>query len=202
MKFLNYLLISSFLFSLTALADTYQFDSSKSSAVFRVKKLAKFTVTGKFQVFSGAINYDPNNITSESVQAAFKTGSLITKDNMAGTPNFGEGLAKFRDPHLKSEDFFFSEKYPLMTFISHGVSRADSEHFTISGDLAIRDRTKGVEIVVTKINDVQSANTIHFRGTTEVDRQDFGMVWNRLVEGITFVDDKVQIELDIFGEKQ
>ena len=48
------------------------------------------------------------------------------------------GLGK-RDKHLRSADFFDASKYPLMTFTSNSITRAEGNTYNVNGTLTIKD---------------------------------------------------------------
>src|SRR6185503_6661620 len=50
-----------------------------------------------------------------------------------------------RDDHLRSGDFFESEEYPDITFVSTDVAR-DGDDWTITGDLTIKGVTHSIAV--------------------------------------------------------
>ena len=49
-----------------------------------------------------------------------------------------------RDAHLKSEDFFFTEKYPEISFTSTSFTKTGENTYQLNGDLTMRGVTKPV----------------------------------------------------------
>ena len=105
-----------------------------------------------------------------------------------------------RDGHLKSGDFFDTETYPNITFVSTDVKR-DGSDWAITGDLTIKDVTKSVTIDFEQTGSAQDpfGNVrVGFEGETTINRKDWGLTWNAALEtGGVLVSDKIKLEFDI-----
>lgn len=106
-----------------------------------------------------------------------------------------------RDAHLKSADFFDVQKHPVMTFKSTRVEPAGEGKLKLTGDLTIRGVTRqvvfDVEGPTPPIRGPANMERIGATATARINRKDFGMTWNRLLEagGVT-VGDEVTITID------
>lgn len=171
---------------------TYTFDMSHTEVGFDVRHF--FTkVHGRFNDFSGSIVFDPENLTASRVQVAIRDSSIYTANDR-------------RDNHLRSEDFFWTEKHPLITFKSTKVIPGQSaERFQVEGELAIRGVTRTVVLDVEYLGsgvasiggNVQGMRA-GFVGKTTVNRKDFGIVWNRTLDtGGVMLGDDVDITLNV-----
>ena len=90
--------------SAPAYADTYQVDKQHTEAAFQVRHL--FTkVRGVFRDVDGTIRFDKANPADSNVVFRLKVASIDT------------GVDQ-RDNHLRSQDFFWAEKYPEISFTS------------------------------------------------------------------------------------
>jgi len=157
-------------------------DSSHSEVGFKVKHLMISTVRGSFNGFGGKLTGDLNNL---SVYFTINTGTINTNN-------------VDRDNHLKSPEFFDSEKYQTITFVSNGYNVEDTE---ITGDLTI----KGVTRVVT-LNSQYNGTSVDpwgnkkhgFEFSGEISRDDFDLTWNATLDtGGVLVSDKVNMVIDI-----
>ena len=92
-------------------ADEFTIDPVHSSANFAVKHLMISNVHGRFSDVSGTIIYDEKDPSKSSVLAIIKTASVNT-DNQS------------RDKHLRSADFFETDKYPEIRFQSTKRSKS------------------------------------------------------------------------------
>src|SRR5690554_3283850 len=107
---------------------TWTLDNTHSEIAFKVKHMMISTVTGHFEDFEASAKTDGENFEDAHFEFAAKTASINTKN-------------EDRDTHLKSDDFFNSEVYPEMKFVSKSFK--DDK---IVGDLTIRDVTKEVTL--------------------------------------------------------
>lgn len=86
-------------------------------------------VHGRFTDFSGTLIFDPDNLKDSQVSFTIKINSIDT------------GLPK-RDRHLRSADFFDASQYPLMTFTSKSITKAEGNTYNVSGILVIKNVAK------------------------------------------------------------
>ena len=171
----------------SAAADAFVLDQSHTNVAFKVRHLGISTVSGRFAKFSGSFRYDSANPAASRVDVTVDVASVDTDIDR-------------RDEHLRSEDFFFVEKYPTMTFASREVERVDDTHFLVKGDLTIRGITKPVVLDATLggVLRLESGATIAaLHATTTINRFDYGLAWNRLTEGVANVAPQVVIVMDI-----
>ncbi len=150
----------------------WSIDKVHSSIEFSVKHLMISTVKGKFKAFNGSLRLDLDDIESSSVVLNIDAGSISTEDND-------------RDNHLKSPDFFHVENHPVINFESSGI-RKIGNGITVDGKLKIRDVTKDVSIageLQGPIVDFQRKQRVGFDGEFSLNRKDYGLKWNMLLEG-------------------
>ena len=173
-------------------ADEYALDNAHSSIGFAVKHLMVSTTKGEFTDYAGTIQFDPENIEATAVDVTIQATSIDTR------------VVK-RDDHLRSPDFFDVEKFPTVTFKSKSVTKS-GEGFVMTGDLTIHGVTKETAIPCTISGPVQSpsgAMVIGITGETKINRQDFGLTWNKtLDQGGYVVDDEVNILVSVEAQKK
>lgn len=177
--------------SLPALAGTttWQIDPKHSSAQFAVTHLMISTVRGEFHQVNGTVVYDDVDISKSSVNVTIDTSTVDTRE-----PD--------RDKHLMSPDFFDVAKYPTISFKSTRVEPAGPGKFKVTGDLTIRGVTKQAALEVTApkpaIKDPWGLQRTAVSGSTKINRQDFGVAWNKTLDsGGVVVGDDVNITLDV-----
>ena len=171
--------------------DTYNIDPVHTSIAFKVKHMMVSDVKGQFERFTGTIVLDPKNLEASSVDITIETPSISTNNEK-------------RDGHLKSPDFFDAEKYPTITFKSKKIVK-NGEQWVAVGDLTMRGVTKEVELPFSLNGPVTAgtASIIGVSAATEINRQDFGVSWNKSLDaGGVVVSDKVRIELEVEAKKQ
>ncbi len=175
--------------NLPALAGaTYNIDPAHSFAEFAVKHMMVETVKGRFGSIVGSLVLDEANPGASSVNLSIDVASLDS-----GVPD--------RDAHLRSDDFFNAEKYPTITFASKRITPVDDTTFRVAGDLTIRDITREIELDVEyegRIVDAFGLDRVGFTGETTVNRKEFGLKWNMLIEaGGMVVADKAKLTVHI-----
>ena len=168
---------------------TWQIDPQHSSAQFAVTHLMISTVRGEFHGLKGALSLDDKDITKSTVEVTIDANSVDTRE-----PN--------RDAHLKSPDFFDVAKYPFITFKSTKVEKVSSGQLKVTGDLTIRGVTRQVVLNVdgpkAPIKDPMGMQRTAVSATTKINRQDFGVSWNKTLDsGGVVVSDDVNITLDV-----
>ncbi len=168
-------------------AATYTVDDVHSQVQFKVAHLMISTVRGEFTDYSATIKADPESKTVQSVVATIQTASIDTRN-------------KKRDDHLRSADFFYVDKYPEMTFKSTGIS-GKGDNISVVGDLTIRGNTRPVELkgsFAGEVTDPWGNTKSGFEASGTIDRKDYGLTWNKVLEtGGFVVGDEVEIVLEI-----
>ncbi|MGB7631498.1 MAG: YceI family protein [Candidatus Deferrimicrobium sp.] len=169
-------------------AAPWQFDPAHTGVHFKVRHLMISSVRGEFEKVSGKILYDEADVTKSSADVTIDAASINTR------------VAK-RDDHLRSPDFIDAAKYPTITFTSKRVERAGVGTLTMTGDLTIRGVTKEVVLTVEgptpAIMDPGGNYRVGGQATTKIDRRDFGLVWNKVVEAGVVVGDEIEITIDV-----
>lgn len=169
-----------------AFAGEWNVDKVHTAVKFKVKHLLT-NVWGEFTDYEAELNYDPANPTNSTIKVTINVNSIDT------------GVEK-RDAHLASEDFFWAEKYPTMTFVSKKITAVGKNQLKVMGDLTIRGVTKEIELMVDGPSD-----PLDFMGTTKVaasasatiNRTEWGLNWNRAIEaGNLVVGEDVTIVID------
>jgi polyisoprenoid-binding protein YceI len=146
-----------------SLTGHWTLDPGRSSATLRSKSMwGLVPVKGTFGRLEGTATISPEGEA---------TGSIAVAADSLGTKN------SKRDTHLRSADFFLSEKYPHINF-SVGKVVPAGEGVTVSGTLTVRDRSQPISFPATA--DLASDGDIALDATVEVDRSEFGLTWNQM----------------------
>ena len=166
----------------------YSIDPAHSSINFSVRHMVIAKVRGKFSEYSGQIRIDEEDFTRSSAELRVRTASIDTG-------------VEDREKHLRSADFFDSEKHPEMRFVSRSITKTGDRRYKMSGELTIRDVTKTIELEVRDEGrgkdpwgNERAGYTVH----GSLDRGDYGLRWNQALEaGGVLVGEKVDIDLEL-----
>ena len=168
-------------YSTDLVAGTWTIDPSHSEVGFTVRHLVS-KVRGQFETFEGTLT------TGETLEETRANASVDL--NSVNTRDAG------RDGHLRSADFFDVENHGAMTFVTTSF---DGQ--TATGELTLKGVTRTVELDVEFLGiggDPWGGTRVGFEATTEINRKDFGVSFNGVVDGgKVLVGDKVQIHLAI-----
>jgi polyisoprenoid-binding protein YceI len=169
-------------------AETYQIDKAHTTVGFAVRHILT-KVRGKFKEFDGTFTFDPK-------QPEKTTGTFTAKAASIDT-----GIEQ-RDAHLRSEDFFHAEKYPELRLVVKRMNETKERGiYTMTADLTIRDVTKPVTFEVTHLGTSSAMGgkqKAAFEARAKINRKDFGLAWNKILEGGTFlVGEEVELLIDV-----
>ena len=172
-----------------AYAQTYDIDGSHTAAQFSVRHLMVSNVKGEFTKTSGTVVYDPKNVANSKVEATVDVNSVNTR-------------VEKRDADLKGDEFFNAKTFPTMKFVSTKVEQNGVGKLKVTGNLTIRDVTKEVVLDVDgpteEIKDPWGNARRGASATTKINRQDFGLKYNKLLEtGGLAVGNDVAITIDL-----
>jgi polyisoprenoid-binding protein YceI len=144
---------------------TWTLDPIHSSASFAVKHMVVATFRGRFEDFDATLTVGENG--EAKLVGVVKTDSIVVKDeNLAG--------------HLKSPDFFDTERYPELRYEANSIRR-EGDELIVDGELTIKGNTHPVEgrgTVVGPHDDIAGNTKIGLTLETTIDRTKFGLEWN------------------------
>ena len=173
--------------------ERWEIDSSHSSVHFLVRHLVIAKVRGSFARWSGTVQVPDGDFSKASVAVTIDASSIDT------------GVAD-RDAHLKSADFFNVAHYPELRFVGKRVQPRAGADIDVVGDLTIKGITREVVLRVEQhgqAKDPWGNLRTAFSAKTSIDRKDFGLTWNQVLEtGGVIVGDRVEIEAEIQAVKQ
>jgi polyisoprenoid-binding protein YceI len=176
-----------FMAALPAVSATWDIDDSHTTAKFKIRHLMVSNVYGQITGAKGSLEMDEKDPT--------KTTGTVTLDvSTVNTAN------EKRDAHLKGEDFFDVAKNPSIIYTIKRVTKGKAGKYKMDGELTMKGVTKSVSL-----NDVEITPTVKdpwggirrgFSGTTTLNRKEYGLTWNKQLDGGGMVvGDTVEIEV-------
>ena len=173
--------------------ERWEIDSSHSSMYFSVRHLVIARVRGSFARWSGTIQAPDGDFSKATVSVTIDASSIDT------------GVAD-RDAHLKSPDFLDVAQHPELRFVAKRVEPRSVGEVDVVGDLTLKGTTREVVLRVEQhgqAKDPWGNVRAAFTAKTSIDRKDFGLAWNQVLEtGGVMVGDRVDIEAEIEAVKQ
>jgi polyisoprenoid-binding protein YceI len=168
-------------------------DPVHSKVNFTVDHLVISEVDGIFKSFSGSLTETNSDFTDAEITFEIVTASMSTDNEK-------------RDGHLKSEDFFYAEKYPKISFKSSSFKKVNDKEYTLKGNLTMRGVTRQVTLTTKyggQIMDGYGNTRAAFKVTGSLKRMDYGIAWNGKTEhGSLVVGEDVDIEIKLELIKQ
>ena len=173
----------------------WTFEPGHTAAGFCVRHMMVTYVRGHFKDVHGWLDFDPDDPAGARAEATIDARKLWT-----GEPQ--------RDEHLRSADFLDVERFPEILFKSRQVRLCGADEAVMAGDLTIRGVTKPVDLQVRHLgrwqtpwweDGVDKGPKVRagFAATTRINRHDFGVSWNSVLDaGGIVVGDDVLITVD------
>lgn len=155
--------------SIFGFANKQVIDQEKSKVTFEISNMKIKTVNGSFGGMKGTVNFNPKDLKNSSFNVCVDAATVNT-DNTK------------RDDHLRTEDFFFVSKYPVVCFESESIQKTSSG-YVVKGKLTLHGVTKQITVPFTFENNV-------LKGTGKINRLDYGV---GVETGTAMVGDEVTI---------
>ena len=165
---------------------TWQLDPYHTQVSFSAKHLGMMTVRGHFTEVNAKGDIHPDNPLSSSVEVTIGAASIRTNNET-------------RDNDLRSGNFLEVDKYPVITFKSTSLEPAGMDHYKLHGDLTIKGNTRPVSLELHKygeFNDPMMGHRIAYSANTKINRKDYGLTFNMMLDGKFVVSDEIPIEIE------
>lgn len=153
--------------------ETYAFDKQHTNILFSIKHLGLSNFYGQFNDFDGTLVLDTEEPSKSKVDVTIDAASIDTD-------------VEALDKHLRSPDFFDTDKYPKITFKSTKVQQVSKDTYRVTGKLKMHGKTKKVSFDA-KLNfngphplsnfseKYKGAHYAAFSAKTKILRSDFDM---------------------------
>ena len=175
-----------------AAAETYSVDATHSNVGFSIVHFfAK--VPGRFTKIEGTFTLDPDDYSKGEVNISIDPESIDTAN-------------EDRDNHLRGPDFFDVAGHPKITFASTKVLPAGKNKVKVEGTLTLHGVSQPVTLDVDVLGmgpDAWGGYRSGIEARTTINRKDFGISWNKVLDSGGFVlGDEVDILINIEGVRQ
>ncbi len=161
-------------------AQQYTPTDQGSAVNFAIKNFA-VTTNGSFTGLKGTIFFNESDVAASRFEVSVDVTTINT------------GI-KSRDNHLKKEEYFNTEKFPGMSFVSKQVLAGEMPgKYTLKGFITIKGTTREISFpfTVTRQND-----GLLFTGMFKLNRRDFKVGGSSLV-----LSDNLIVSLSLFAKR-
>ncbi|HKS70220.1 MAG TPA: YceI family protein, partial [Ktedonobacterales bacterium] len=161
-------------------------DPYHTQVEFAAKHLGMMTVRGHFADVSVTGTIDPDHPEASSVEVTIQTASIRTHNEN-------------RDNDLRSSNFLEVDKYPTITFKSTKIEHTGGDRYTMTGDLTIKGVTKSVTLQGVRygeFNDPMMGHRIAYSAEGQINRRDFNMTFNPVLDGKFVVSNEIQLMIE------
>jgi polyisoprenoid-binding protein YceI len=165
---------------------TWKFDPYHTQVEFSAKHLGMMTVRGHFAEVTATGEIDVERPEHSKIEASINTLSIRTHNET-------------RDNDLRSSNFLEAEKYPTITFKSTRIEPAGKDRYKLTGDLTIKGTTRPVTLDVVRygeFNDPRMGHRIGYAASGQINRKDFGMKFDAVLDGKFVVSNEIQINIE------
>ena len=171
---------------------TWKIDPAHTDVSFSAKHMMITTVRGKFDRVEGALELDEE-------QPARSRGEI-----RVGAASLSTGF-EARDQHLRSADFFDSEKHEWIDVRTTSVEPADGGNYKVTADITIRGVTRPVTFDVEFLGTTRGmsgARHAGFSARAKVNRKEWGLNWNLALEaGGWLVGDEIKLDIEVAADE-
>jgi len=165
---------------------TWTFDPLHTQVEFSAKHLGMMTVRGNFTEVTATGDLHPDQPERSTAEVTIRTASIRTHNEQ-------------RDNDLRASYFLEVDKYPTITFKSTKIETKGKDRGTMTGDLTIKGVTHPVTLNVVKygeFNDPAMGHRIGYAAETKINRKDFGMSFDAMLDGKFVVSHEIQINIE------
>src|SRR5262245_8754355 len=173
---------------------TWTIDPVHSSVEFSLDYMGFSTYRTGFRALEGTLQFDDARPAASSVSASIPVASVdVTNDRLMS--------------RLMDADLLGGTDHPTITFASTRVEALDPAHWKVTGDLTIHGVTRPVALDTRYLGQAThpfaKKITAAFRAETTIDRRDFGVTWNAVMDtGGAYLGERVHVALTIMAARQ
>jgi polyisoprenoid-binding protein YceI len=168
-------------------------DPMHSEIMFKVRHMLITNVSGTFDIYKAVVRSDAPDFSDMEIEFEAEVTSVNTRNS-------------HRDAHLRSNDFFDAENYPILLFESHKVEKTGINQFEVTGDFTIRGVTRPVTFQAEYMGtglDLYGQRKAGFELMGTIRREDYNLNWNAASEdGTLALGEEVTIQVSAQVIKQ
>jgi len=168
-------------------------DPTHSELGFKIKHLMITNVSGSFKDFKAEVETKGEDFTTARISLTAAMDSITTNNEQ-------------RDVHLRTVDFFETDKYPELKFQSTKIVKTGDDTFDVYGDLELKGITNPVKLQVENsgiAKDPWGNERSGFVISGKINRKEWGVNFNSVLEtGGVALSEEVKLNSEIQLVKQ
>jgi polyisoprenoid-binding protein YceI len=162
------------------------FDPYHTQVEFSARHLGMMTVRGNFPELTATGYIDPDHPEASSADITIQAASIRTHNSQ-------------RDSDLRSSNFLEIDKYPTIHFKSTKIEQTGEDHYAVTGDLTIKGNTRPMTLSLVRLgefNDPNMGHRIGYSAEGRINRKDYGLTFNMILDGRLIVGEEVHISIE------
>ena len=172
-------------------------DTERSKLTIHVEKTGLFSAFAHNHIIEAPIASGQLDSAKRTVILTFNAKDMKVLD-----PGVKDSERAEIDQTMKSDKVLDAQRFPEIRFASTSVTAQDNGRYQVRGDLTLHGVTKEVAFNVDGPSgvwkDQRGGLHVGARATTTISRKDFGLTWNKMVEGGgVLVSDDVDITINL-----
>jgi len=165
---------------------TWSIDKVHSHVGFAVKHMVVATFRAQFEDYDGSLTVGESG--EPALRGSVRADSIVVKD---------ENLAA----HLRAPDFFDTDRYPEIGFVSSGVDVGERGELEVEGELTLKGKTHRVTArgnISGPHTDIAGNDKLGVELEAVIDRRDYGLDFNaELPKGGYAVANDVKLDVSL-----
>lgn len=147
-----------------AATQSFDVDIVHSNIVFKIRHNAVANFYGRFNAFTGSIEFDKDKVENSSMTFTVDLDSVDTNN-------------RTRDGHIKGADFFNARQYPEATFTSTKITADGDGKYTMMGDFTLQGKTLPIQAMLHQVasGTSRSGEVMGFEAVFSIKRSEFGI---------------------------
>jgi polyisoprenoid-binding protein YceI len=149
-------------------AGTYELDQSHANITFEISHMNFSNYVGRFNSFTASLEFDPKTPDASKATVSIDPNSIDTNHEVL-------------ERDLRGKNFFETETYPEITFVSDRLEITGTERGRLYGQFTLRGVTKPLVLDVTFKGGGKHPMTgsflLGFMATGSLKRADYGMTY-------------------------
>lgn len=138
---------------------------------------------GFFGTWDADVMLDRDNMSASTIKMTIDAKSINTRNDR-------------RDNHLRSNDFFATDSFPQITFVSKKIVANGDKQYLMTGDLTIRGRTREVTVPIKEVfyESAPAGARGRWKGAFAIKRMEYGVAYQSRLNPI---EDEIQIQWEL-----